>query len=290
MLKQGLFPGAVVEVTKGGDIIPDIYSVIEPAEPTEEWLIENDIANCDYNGVDLISKADTSMKRFISGIHMLNLDNVGHSIAVELFNASYTSILDLFNFDESKLFHKYKENSKTLNNIKAQISKRFESINLQHLIKALRVNGIGDKSACNIADYIILGKAADDVNYNVYERHFIESEEFDILLEVLDTYDSRIDRTQYWRTPKLQELPKTAILVRYCLTGSPKNFGFSKKSEFVNKLNRHNFQFEETDVKNCEYLICDDVHSNSSKTKTAKTLLKKIVTYDEFLNIYELNK
>lgn len=285
MLKDGLFPGATIVIGKSGDIIPDVQDVIEPVFETDDFRKEYHIDECEFNGVDLISSADTSLKRFIAGIHMLDLKNVGTSTAIDLFNAGYTKITHLFKYKEADMLNNYTENSISLNNITEQITKRFANIHVHHLIKSMRFDGIGEQSSKTISEYICDNST---MLQNVYERRLVDSEEFEEFCQCVTEFRDRIDFDFYWHK---KHDDTTKILEKICLTGSPKPFGFKTKAEFMSKLNETapNWHFEETDVKNCDYLITDDVNSNSNKTKIAKANLKRIVTYEEYLEKF-INK
>lgn len=71
-------------------------------------------------------------------------------------------------------------------------------------------------------------------------------------------------------------------IIKLCLTGSPKKFNFSSKGEFIKFLENKEYVVDEVSVKDCDYLVTDDIESKSSKTTTAKKLNKQIVTYDYF--------
>lgn len=61
-----------------------------------------------------------------------------------------------------------------------------------------------------------------------------------------------------------------------------KKFNFSSKGEFIKFLENKEYVVDEVSVKDCDYLVTDDIESKSSKTTTAKKLNKQIVTYDYF--------
>lgn len=89
-------------------------------------------------------------------------------------------------------------------------------------------------------------------------------------------------------------LPKEIIqsddtnIITFVLTGSPREFGFKTKSEFIKNL-PENCQEVGKLSSETNYLITNDVNSSSSKTKTAKKLNIKIVTYGEFINLHTTN-
>ena len=72
-------------------------------------------------------------------------------------------------------------------------------------------------------------------------------------------------------------------IIGVCLTGSPKNFGYSTKSDFLAKFP----MVKEVSISDplCKYLVTDSYDSESSKMKNAKKKGIKIVTYGDFSNL-----
>jgi NAD-dependent DNA ligase len=68
------------------------------------------------------------------------------------------------------------------------------------------------------------------------------------------------------------------------MTGSPKEFGFSKKEDFVKLLKENNYVHTGLD-KSTSILITDDLSSSSSKMAKAKKLGVEIMTYDQVLEL-----
>ena len=69
-------------------------------------------------------------------------------------------------------------------------------------------------------------------------------------------------------------------MIYICMTGSPKNFGFKTKEEFISQFSNVE-EVSVTDTK-CNYLITDDLNSTSGKMKAAEKKGVKIVTYGNF--------
>jgi len=63
-----------------------------------------------------------------------------------------------------------------------------------------------------------------------------------------------------------------------CMTGSPKDFGFKTKEEFIKNFPN----CKESDLKNAKYLITDSYTSSSSKMKVAEKKGIQIRTYGDF--------
>ena len=68
--------------------------------------------------------------------------------------------------------------------------------------------------------------------------------------------------------------------VGVCLTGSPKDFGYATKAEFLAKF--PNVKEVSLTDSSCKYLVTDSYQSTSSKMKTAEKKGIKILTYGDF--------
>lgn len=67
--------------------------------------------------------------------------------------------------------------------------------------------------------------------------------------------------------------------IKVMLTGSPKEFGFKTKGEF---LSQHKNLVEVKKLQDADFLVTDDLESGSSKMKKASQLGIKVKTYGEF--------
>lgn len=67
--------------------------------------------------------------------------------------------------------------------------------------------------------------------------------------------------------------------IKVMLTGSPKEFGFKTKSEFLAKYTN---LIEVKKLQDADFLVTDDVESGSSKMKKAKQLKVNVKTYGDF--------
>ena len=64
------------------------------------------------------------------------------------------------------------------------------------------------------------------------------------------------------------------------MTGSPKEFGFATKEEFINSVEPYGVVAGKLNSE-CTYLITDDLSSTTSKMVKAKKLGKEILTYGQ---------
>lgn len=70
------------------------------------------------------------------------------------------------------------------------------------------------------------------------------------------------------------------------MTGSPRDFGFKTKEKFLETVEQ--FGVVHVKITGCNYLITDDLTSNTIKMKTAKRNGAKVVTYGEFVNMFRV--
>ena len=76
----------------------------------------------------------------------------------------------------------------------------------------------------------------------------------------------------------------TQYSATYEMTGSPKSFGYAKKSDFEKVVK--NWKHTSLD-KSTTYLITDDLTSTSSKMKKAQKNGTKILTYEQAVELYK---
>jgi NAD-dependent DNA ligase len=79
----------------------------------------------------------------------------------------------------------------------------------------------------------------------------------------------------------------SADSIKIEFTGSPKEFGFKTKDEFIKLVTDHGF-VQTSLSKDSTYLITDDLESSSSKMAKARKLNVSIVTYGDIAKM--LNK
>ena len=287
MIEKGLFPGAIIKLSKSGDIIPHIQEVIEPAYETQEFRDKHgfDESNTTFNGTDIFfDGVNIEKKKFINAVVCAGFDNVGYAIAKDLYEAGYTSILQLFEYDPKRLAHKYALGSITANNIAKQIETKLINCKLSKLVFLMRFNGIGGVSAKRLAKHIksiLCGNGDAIAKFNKYEREVLRSHEYQHFINFVKTNTHRVVMDE---DEVAQNVSFDKLAVKICMTGSPKQFGWKTKAEFIKALEEKDelVHYQEVSVKDAVFLITDDVNSNSSKTKEAKKHNTAIITYADF--------
>lgn len=81
-------------------------------------------------------------------------------------------------------------------------------------------------------------------------------------------------------------MPKTTSNYWIEMTGSPKKHGFKTKQVFFDLVK--GFGVNKCGINDCNYLITDNLASNTIKMKTAKKHRATIMTYSGFANMFTI--
>ena len=290
--KLGLFPGAKVTIVKSGDIIPIVKNVIEPNfESDITKHLPNHCSNdckIEIEGIHLVCNNPNCQEQLISrlgiGIGTFGLENIGGATIVKLYNAGIRKISDLF--DRSKF---NKESLIKSNQFKAGrsldiIFESFEKrkpITMVRIINALAFKNVGWSTSKEISKIFenespnFSGKS-----YAAYSPFLNENSlEYQSVLSFI-----KVIKDNNFKIESENEIVINEDAITYELTGSPKEFGFKTKEEFVNRLKSHGYIHTDLN-KSTNYLITDDIESSSSKMAKAKKLNVSIITYSQILEM-----
>lgn len=292
VIRQGLLPGAKVIIVKSGDIIPIVQKVIEPS--TE--LIENHLpkpcsSECKMEIQGKIHLVCTnpncpnkSILELCRGIGVFGFKNVAGSTIKKIHKAGITKIEDIFTnskFNESTLIaSKEFKKGRQLDILIESRNNPDKKITIPLVICSLAFQNVGWSLSLQIAK-LFEGETPNwsgltsacytpflNKNSNEYKRvlNFIE---------ILNANGFPIQREQK------QIISEDSI--KFEMTGSPKEYGFSKKEDFVNLIKTHGYVHTGLD-KTTSILITDDLNSSSSKMAKARKLGVEIKTYEQILN------
>ncbi|HRT03839.1 MAG TPA: hypothetical protein P5513_07860 [Candidatus Diapherotrites archaeon] len=283
IINKGIGIGAKVSLAKSGDIIPEIQKVI--IETQDPFVLPDKCPACgdklSYDGVHLMCTNSICegkiAKQLATAISILDVKGVGEK-TIEPFSKRFKDIYEVIKFvlsnPDSLDEFGFEIGSKSHQNF-VNAFRNIKSISYYQVIQMLGYENVGKKLAIQLARE----HAGLDYNYMHLERAIVEKlrsrEVSNYIKEVvkgLEDLGISVDR------PKSDDLNKDIIGV--CLTGSPKNFGYSTKSDFLAKFPR----VKEVSISDplCKYLVTDSYDSESSKMKNAKKNGIKIVTYGDF--------
>ncbi|MEG1142874.1 MAG: BRCT domain-containing protein, partial [Clostridia bacterium] len=275
--------GAKLEIIKAGDIIPEVKNVLQAS---------NDITYpniCPYCGSDTyvdeihlmcsnMKCKGVSLKKISEMSKILNIKGIGPATC-ELFASSCSTSIELLimlksmlNTDD-KLFEKYgfDINSKSFDNFKNAINS-IKSISSQQLIQLYNYNNLGESLSKELSKFY----DANDGCFFGHEKKIVDLFTSDSYIEY---YNSMVARLNSVGIEVLKYEKPSEDIIWVELTGSPKNFGFKSKSEWLQSHGGKVMTCGLSD-KNCKYLITDDLNSTSSKMKAAIKKGIKIVTYN----------
>mgnify|MGYP002633222500 FL=1 len=293
IIKHGLFPGAKVTIVKSGDIIPIVKDIIEPA--FNQKIEDNIPSTCstpqckiEIQGVHLVCTNPNCKSRAIgrlgNGISAFRMENIGGSTLHKLYNSGIETIIDLFDkskFNQEKLIESGQfKKGRALDIIFESFEKR-APITMVTLIASLSFKATGWTTSKQVAK-LYEGNTPNwyGINYAAYSPFLnSESDESKIVQKFIDT----INQNGYI-IENQQQTQITEDTITFELTGSPKEFGFKTKGDFLKEMSSKGF-IQTPLQKGTKYLITDDTNSTSSKMNKARKLGIEIISYDQALSM-----
>lgn len=285
--------GAKVAIEKAGDIIPQIVKVITSGDGNV-----NIPTHCSYCNepltIDTIHLNCTNPKclgqltqKLKSDISILKVDFLGEASIEKLAQSGeYETVLDFLNPTKNSvtaLVANGLPNGSQVRKISAQLQSITE-IDLANVIKSMGVNNLGDSIANKLAIWWV---------YDIEDFKGANSKIIKLFTEghhgiFLDT---KLDDLEEWnidvivpKDPNETVVVKNNNSIRIInieMTGSPKP-KWNTKQQFVEDCVMNGVNLRPVKINNADYLLTDDVNSNTAKMKTAKSKGIPILTYESF--------
>jgi len=274
--------GSFVTITKAGDIIPEIQSVV--VESIEPFHAPTECPCCGttltFDGIHLMcpnSLCEAVVAKKLSyAVDMLDLKRIGGK-TIEPFAKVYNNMFELMYAvltGTAGDYEKYgiKPCSRS-HELFIQAFTNIKSLKYSQVILMMCYDGIGRKLSEQAArEYCGLKP-----DYTSMERALVAKlQEPDVKAYIMHAVSELENLGIVIDTPKDKVIDTTSIKV--CMTGSPKEFGFKTKEEWIKQFPN----VIETDIKEASYLITDSYSSSSSKMKTAEKKGITIKTYGDF--------
>jgi len=300
VIRQGLFPGAKVIVVKSGDIIPIVQKVVESVNDNIEKYIPTTCTkpecNIEVQGeIHLVCTNQNCEHRLINklsrGMGCFSMRNVASSTIKKLYKAGFIDVIDIFDntkFNESELIKSGEfKKGRQLEILINSRNNPENQITLPLIINALSFDNLGSSIAKQIAkliegetpDWSGLSSACYLPFLNTNGTLNTNSDAYLRVMKFVNMIESN-----GFKIHKEEKVIISKDSIKYELTGSPKEFGFAKKDEFVKLLKEHNYVHTGLDS-STDILITDDISSSSSKMAKAKKLGIEIMTYDQVLSL-----
>ena len=280
---NGLFPGAIVQIAKMGDIIPQIIGIIKPN-------FDGDIPDrcpCGkgtvyQDGIHIYCAQDPctvkALKKFIVGLGVFRMRDFGGVTRRTLYESGYDEIWKIFEkslFTEAKLVatgnFKY---GRTLTKLLDQVN-NLQSVTLPQIILSLGFDGIGSTAARELSKYI-RGKKYSFTNLERAPLNgFDPGQPKRIKVEHL---------VEIFKRNNIEVIEEIVVLngIGCEFTGSPKESGLNTKAELEKELSKYGYIH--AGLKTAKFLLTDSISSSSSKMAEARKRGVKIYEYSDFIN------
>lgn len=282
--------GSIVSLVKSGDIIPQIVNVVAPSEEPYD-IIGN--FKCPYCGSDLVvinnkhiqcpndNCFGKRLQKFINGLTALKLYGLGPSMMEELYGCLEYETYSYLTTPISQVSQDLSANdltSKVWDNFLEELSK-IREVTIEQIIALCSYDGISNDGK-TIKE---IGKKLSGCAYDFtgLEKAVVDGwdegdEKFNHIMDIVKAVEENGIKVIFHEEQRCK-------LLKLTLTGSPKQFGYATKAEYIEELKQMGYAIEEVSIKACDYLITDDLNSNTSKMQNAKKLGKTIKTYGEEL-------
>jgi NAD-dependent DNA ligase len=287
-------PGAKIEITKSGTVIPYIVKVITPAN-TASLPNKNEFGGWHWNenNVEIVvdnpdSNEMVKFKQVLDFMDKLNVDLLKEASLYKLFdsfnlwNIDYDSaILTIIDLKEKEW-----EMSNGVNGVKSfnSLHRRLQNIELATLLGASKHMGIG----FGIRKAKLLIDASGDNIWNLSELD----------IAMIDGFDTKTAKQV------VNGLPDTKKLIDALINSGYINLIKVQKTNEFSNINVVMTGFRDSDLsdaiekrggkigsgvsKKTTHLLTYDINSNSGKTQKAKELGIKIMTPDDFKDEFNL--
>jgi DNA ligase (NAD+) len=285
-----LGPGAIVELTRSGDVIPKILKVVKPARkpqmPEEEYQWNK--TNVDILLLDEVQHSGSEVKRIASFISEgLGVEHVASGIIAKLYDAGFDTIGKLLKAKPSDFLRVPGIQSTMANKIYKQIDEKRKSADINKVAANIGVFGLGMGSR---RIKVITDK------YDLFELAKLpESKIFARVLELPGF--STITAKQISTNLKLfvetvSNLPiefKTEVVAKLGtkLSGQYVIFTGVRDTELEKTIQQQGGSVVSS-IGKATILIAKDKNSGSSKNAKAIELGLPIYTIDEFVRKYKL--
>lgn len=279
--------GSYMSIAKAGEIIPEVQRVVVESEEDPNNLLISSCPGCnaplEFDGIHLMCTNNKCYgkiaKQLSSALKVLEIQRIGEK-TIEPFANDFSNMFDVIKWaltigESSNDIEKYgiKFGGRS-HEIFIQAFKNIKSLSYAQVIQMLGYENVGDKISIQLARE----HAGLDFDYANLERALVSklrSEEVSNYIKMvvteLENLGIVIDK------PKKSNNTNNIYV---CMTGSPKDFGFKTKEEFISNFP----SVEEVSLtdKRCQYLITDSYTSSSNKMSTATKKGITIKTYGDF--------
>lgn len=258
--------GSSVRISLAGDIIPFVYEIVHAAG-TENINLPED---SEVNGVHLMKifndESELQKNQFIASANALNINTIGPAAASNLWDSLHNDVDNLCNIvllmtdDNCELIYEKLGKSRSVDNIVKNLKEFRSHLTLEELILSFCFKNCGHRASALCAK-IITGQDYSTASMGAESYKWAENPNSKEYMQVVNTAELlgiSLEPTE----DDSADGDKIPVI----MTGSPKEFGFNTKKDF---LAAHPEYIETTSWSDCKILFTDDLNSTSGKMKKA---------------------
>jgi DNA ligase (NAD+) len=285
IVDNGIGEGAVVNITRSGDVIPYIVSVLKkttPKLPDVKYSWNESRVDIFGNLQDISDEFCVKyLSEFISGIGILN---IGESTVKKMYSHGYTSFDKIIECNENSFQHIEGLGVKSSKNIYNSIQTGLSSLTLTKLVGVSNVlgQGISEKKVSAIL--------------NTYPDIFTEEkdrpiDEYKTMINSIfgfsDITANRVAVNIPWAKKLCLKYRK--YITKETVVSKDKNIrvvfsGFRDKN-LEDRLKKEGYEIMTSVSKKVNYVVVKDLKENTGKVQKAKDLDIQIIKLENFLDI-----
>lgn len=224
--------------------------------------------------------------KFQKGISCFDIPGIGPAVAKKLYDAGIRDIADLLSVTPYKLIQSGEfKDGRALEKLMEGIES-VKKVKFSDIIESLQFDGIGS-TISKICEKIFFDLPYDLSGIDYSLRDIILNKESEVYRKTLEVINVivRLTNVDIIYPEKKEKTSSNTEIKIFEMTGSPKEFGFNTKNDFVKAVEPFGLVHGSLN-KDCHYLVTDDTSSKTSKMTKAEKLGVKIVTYSELFNEY----
>ena len=288
IVDKSIGKGAIVKLTRSGDVIPYIFDVIKPAEVPD---MPNILYKWNENKVDIIVEEDennvSDIKMISSFFSNMGIKNISDSTVEKIYNAGYKTLKSILKAKKED-FQKIDGFQKTLSEkIYNNIHNGLQNIALDLLLGSACVfgEGIGRRKVKslleNFPDILEVDMSKKDMVEKIKNIEGFSDKTAEKIVNNIDKVKKFLkDIEKYVSYEKSVELSSNK------LEGKSILFSGYRPKELMEKIIKNGGTIASTVNKTLSILIVKDKDSHSSKIETAKKFGIEILYENEFIENY----
>lgn len=285
--ENGIGKGAVIEITRSGDVIPKILSVISPVEPelpSGKWYWNDSEIEIMADFTDLSYSRLFNIRYLYDLLSALGVLNLGESTMEKMYDNGFDKLEKIFECKEDSFKNIDRMGVKSSQRIYNSIRTMLETLTPQKLVGVSNIlgQGIGEKKVNAILE--------------VYPNIFLEEKHYEC-----KKYMSMVNGIKGFSIISSEKIAKNMLWAKNMVKKFNKYFkkveigdkyshlkvvftGFRDKI-LEEKIKKNGGEVQSGISKKTTHLIIKDSSSKSTKTEKAEKMGIEILTLQEFLNI-----